>query len=318
MGPDLSRTVTFVPFAYLLLKLSWTLVLIRLSFETSTGNEFKLTLRSDSRIAECLLILTALHEAGLDKWVFSKTEIPASSVTKSSSPGIVTSDLFVVFYILYFYRETARQCKTQSTYDFIAMVLWVLFSLLLFVQEMLHASNPDRIHRTVDSAVGFISVIIVSCCISILFSDACLLVNLSQVSFQDLCLRALSYVILVSSRCYLSTNATKPIWLKSMCNLMFFSHIFILKGIMAGVVFLAFVCVHAIVFLKPVPGEPSNPVGGNVFGAPQQGDLKTPPPLDPMLMEKLREMEAGMVQVSETRRRTSNLFAPSSGCLARM
>ena len=305
MPIDVSRTVTFVPCAYILLKLLWTLFLIQVSFEMSSKGAFKLTLRPDSRVTECLLVLTAMHEGLLDGVVFTKTESNTPVTQRAFCPGILTRDLVLVVYMLYFYREAARLCQEQSAYDFSALVVWVLCSILLFVYEIVKAVSPHKVQGAMACSASWVVVALVSVSMSVLFSDACLLSSLKMVSYTNLCLRSFAYTALVVSRCYLQTNSKDGHRTGIASNIMIFSHLFVLKNTTAALVFFVFLACHGLLLLNfaQTEGKPVEEVEDSGRSA------KTPPPLNPDLLAKLHEMEAGMA-LNGNRKRTGSMFAP--------
>ncbi len=310
MGFDLSRTITFVPVAYILVKLLWTLVLIRMSFETTANNAFKLTLRSDSRVAEWLLVMTAIHEAGMDRWILSKTEMAANASSHPSAPGVIVGDLVLIFYVLYLHRESTRKCKERSPYDTAALFAWVLLSLLCFAYEMMRVNNPSRISSRSVGLLKIIFGVMLSCSVSVLFSDGCLLVHLEDVSFQDLCMRCFGYSLLVTSRCYMNIHGKSCATVENLSNLMFFSHLFILKSIMAGLVFCLLLGSHSLLFISMSQVQEIGAAETFTNRATKEGSAPALVKIDESLMAKLQEMEAGMHTLNETRRRSSNIFAP--------
>tara|TARA_Y100000385_G_C12677993_1_gene460821 strand:- start:194 stop:544 length:351 start_codon:yes stop_codon:yes gene_type:complete len=97
---------------------------------------------------------------------------------------------------------------------------------------------------------------------------------------------------------------------ENLSNLMFFSHLFILKSIMAGLVFFLLLGAHSLLFISisqvQDTGAAESLTNRATEGRPTPASVK----IDESIMAKLHEMEAGMHTLNETRRRSSNIFAP--------
>ena len=121
--------------------------------------------------------------------------------------------------------------------------------MLCFAYEMMRVNNPSRLSSRTAWLLKIIFGVMLSCSVSVLFSDGCLLVHLEDVSFQDLCMRCFGYSLLVTSRCYMNIHGKSCAAVENLSNLMFFSHLFILKSIMAGLVFCLLLGAHSLLFI---------------------------------------------------------------------
>ena len=165
--------------------------------------------------------------------------------------------------------------------------------------------EPTQGARSGGLQCSWVVVALVSVSMSVLFSDACLLSSLKMVSYTNLCLRSFAYTTLVVSRCYLQTNSKDGHRAGIASNIMIFSHLFVLKNTAAALVFFVFLACHGLLLLNfaQTEGKPVEEVQDSGKSS------KTPPPLNPDLLAKLHEMEAGMA-LNGNRKRTGSMFAP--------
>ena len=174
----------------------------------------------------------------------------------------------------------------------------------------MRVNNPSRISSRSVGLLKIIFGVMLSCSVSVLFSDGCLLVHLEDVSFQDLCMRCFGYSLLVTSRCYMNIHGKSCATVENLSNLMFFSHLFILKSIMAGLVFCLLLGSHSLLFISMSQVQETGAAETFTNRATKEGSAPALVKIDESLMAKLQEMEAGMHSLNETRRRSSNIFAP--------
>jgi len=236
---DVSRTETFVPFLWILLKsitvlslfslisagaLCWDVVEVIRETPNATVDATISTLpptRVWDRLIAVVLILLVLCERGMDMYVASRSEV-SQKVTKKTLTGLnthIVNDIFVFFCLVHTIktrRLAISPCMAGSYGYQLASGLWFIAGLALFLCEtklkrrVLH-HEQERARR--GSGNGSMSDIIqtaspVLCYVGVVFlmaisiTSPCLYVVYTDMAYTEYCLRLMLYASYVCGRCY--------------------------------------------------------------------------------------------------------------------
>jgi len=236
---DVSRTETFVPFLWILLKsitvlslfslisastLCWDIVDVVRETPNATVGATISTLpaaRVWDRLIAVVLLLLVLCERGMDIYVASRSEV-SQKVTKKTLTGLnthIVNDMFVFFCLTYTIktqRLSVSPCMTGSYGYHLTSGLWFLAGLALFLCEtklkrkvLYH--EQDRARRASGNGSTWDAILIASpvlcymvvvLLMAISLTSPCLHVVYTDMPYAEYCLRLMLYASYVCGRCY--------------------------------------------------------------------------------------------------------------------
>jgi hypothetical protein len=226
MSFDITKTETFVPFLWILLKTAVVLTIFSLFSENahrtgSMGKDEAHTvgpMQFLDRLLTILLVSLVLCERGVDLYIVSRSDI-TQKVTRKTLTGLNThiiNDFFGGFCLQHYVRANGAQC-TQSTWLLCTGGLWCVLGLAMFVFEThlkrrtLHHEQPrsdqesktqGNMGRMVHFASPFVLYTSMVLLLAISLTSSCLLQIFNDMPSVQLCVRLLLYACYVCCRCY--------------------------------------------------------------------------------------------------------------------
>jgi len=226
MSFDITKTETFVPFLWILLKTAAVLTIFSLFSEHahrtgSMGKNEALAIgpmHLVDRLLTVLLVTLVLCERGVDLYVVSRSDT-TQKVTRKTLTGLnthVINDFFGGFCLQHYVRANGAQC-THSTWLLCTGGLWCIMGLAMFVFEThlkrktLHhehakSDQESRAEGSLGSMARFASpfMLYMSMVFLLAFSltSSCLLQMFNAMPSVELCMRLVLYACYVCCRCY--------------------------------------------------------------------------------------------------------------------
>jgi hypothetical protein len=236
---DVSRTETFVPFLWILLKsitvlslfslistaaLCWDVVDVVRETPHATVGATVSTLpatRVWDRLIAVVLLLLVLCERGMDMYVASRSEV-SQKVTKKTLTGLnthIVNDMFVFFCLTYTVktqRLPVSPCMAGSYGYHLTSGLWCIAGLALFLGEtklkrkMLYheqerarrASGNGSTLDAIQTASPVLCYVVIVLLMAISLTSPCLHVVYTDMLYAEYCLRLMLYASYVCGRCY--------------------------------------------------------------------------------------------------------------------
>jgi len=228
---DITKTETFVPFLWIILKTVVVMGLFGLfsndvrNWTTGPGEADGKTVEPSAvmsgefsdRLIAVLILLLVLCERGMDLYVVSRSDV-TQKVTRKTLTGLNThiiTDIFIGFCLLHSVKTRTYKC-TQRFWLMTTSCLWFVLGISVFVYEthlkrkVLHheydkqrnATNPKNVIEYIHSLsplllyVGMVFLMLVS------VTSLCLHLVYSEMLHVEFCFRLLLYASYVCCRCY--------------------------------------------------------------------------------------------------------------------
>lgn len=261
---DISRTETFVPFLWILLKsltvlsllsllsagaLSWDVVgILRETPNAAADAAVPVSTLVDvwDRLIAVALLLLVLCERGMDIYVASRSEV-TQKVTKKTLTGLnthIVNDIFVFFCLMHTVKKQhlpAPACVAGSYGYLLASGLWFVtgFSLFLFENRLkrkvlYHEQEKTRrcsgsggtwdLIQTASPVLCYVGVVFL---MAISITSPCLHAVYVEMAYAEYCLRLMLYASYVCSRCY-TQGIPDESYVDEMPNLVLFGWLVVL------------------------------------------------------------------------------------------
>jgi len=256
---DISRTETFVPFLWIILKtitvitlfslfsadvLRWKVAIPESHELGAAGIHISPLSDAWNRLIAVLLLLLVLCEHGMDMHIVSRSDV-TQKVTKKTLTGLNThimNDVFGCFGLVYAVGTQQVACTQGHNGLLLASGLWFVSGGCLFVMEtqikrkhMHH--EQERARRPVWQGADLPEVIQVAspvlCYIGVVFlmavsvTSPCLHHVYAEMAYSEFCLRLLLYAFYVCGRCY-TQGIPGESYIDEMPNLVLFGWLMLL------------------------------------------------------------------------------------------